>query len=930
MAFPDTPLPIVTEMFIDGAWVNVTADEDDNDGGSRVRGTEAITITRGRPNEAARSTPGRCRFGINNRDGKYSDRNPSSPYYHKLGRNVPTRVRVTPNETYLRLPYPYGGENRNERAHAEDAAALDITGDIDVRIDVDFEEWTRNSLVLMSKYLTTGDSRSWLWYITSDGFLTFSWTTAGTFASLVTRTATAAVTPAGRIALRVALDADNDSSGHDVSFYTADDIDSSWTQVGSTVTTAGTTSIHSGSAQVEIGSANEGSSGFTTLDHPMGRVYAAQVRDSSGTLVVDADFRDVEVGVAGVDDGLGNTWVIGAPARIASDRVRFYGEASVSLPDWDKTGRDVRVTIDAAGIFRRLGQNLALRSPLYRYIRSHSPVAHWPLEDEVGTQRPAAAVSGVQSAGARGVTFGAVDDLLGSQPTAQIGSTSARMGAAFPAYAGTDSWTFTFSVKLPAAPASTTEIMRLGTSGTGRSWRFLVTSTTYEIEVRDDQGTVLDSAAFTFGDGAEPGQWVVFVVEATQSGSDVSYEAAWHPVDVEVFYSTGAQSFAGTVGSLASWNVSGSTGNLDAGYAHIAGASHLELYETLNHNYFHASAGWRDEAAADRIERLCREEGIPYDIVGVSHLTPTMGRQTAGNILDLLQECADVDMGLLTEGRDFPGVLYVCRRAMQNRTGAELSHSNHHLSQAPGVVEDDQTLANIVIVTRKEGSSHRSELATGKMSTAAHPDGIGPYEKAVTVNVTDDRQLADQAGWRLHIGTWDEPRFAGIRVQLERAPFLASESLTNAILATDVGQWLALRDLPPGAGSSESDVIVQGYAEKLGAHTWDLTYNSAPAGPYRVSVLGTAPKRLIGSTTSALDGDVTSSGTSLSVSSECLWSTSAAGFDIEVGGEKMTVTAISGTTSPQTFTVTRSVNGIAKSHSAGTKVRLWTRTFIGV
>ena len=36
----------------------------------------------------------------------------------------------------------------------------------------------------------------------------------------------------------------------------------------------------------------------------------------------------------------------------------------------------------------------------------------------------------------------------------------------------------------------------------------------------------------------------------------------------------------------------------------------------------------------------------------------------------------------------------------------------------------------------------------------------------------------------------------------------------------------------------------------------------------------------------------------------------------------MTVTAITGASSPQTFTVVRAVNGIAKSHPAGTTVSL--------
>ena len=51
-------------------------------------------------------------------------------------------------------------------------------------------------------------------------------------------------------------------------------------------------------------------------------------------------------------------------------------------------------------------------------------------------------------------------------------------------------------------------------------------------------------------------------------------------------------------------------------------------------------------------------------------------------------------------------------------------------------------------------------------------------------------------------------------------------------------------------------------------------------------------------------------------------------FDVRVGvGERMPVTAVSGSTSPQTFTVTRGVNGVQLAHAAGADVRLWTPAY---
>jgi hypothetical protein len=62
----------------------------------------------------------------------------------------------------------------------------------------------------------------------------------------------------------------------------------------------------------------------------------------------------------------------------------------------------------------------------------------------------------------------------------------------------------------------------------------------------------------------------------------------------------------------------------------------------------------------------------------------------------------------------------------------------------------------------------------------------------------------------------------------------------------------------------------------------------------------------------------------LSFTSGPTWSTDPTDvpWDVTVGGERMTVTEVTGADSPQTWTVTRSVNGVVKSHAAGADVRL--------
>jgi hypothetical protein len=95
-----------------------------------------------------------------------------------------------------------------------------------------------------------------------------------------------------------------------------------------------------------------------------------------------------------------------------------------------------------------------------------------------------------------------------------------------------------------------------------------------------------------------------------------------------------------------------------------------------------------------------------------------------------------------------------------------------------------------------------------------------------------------------------------------------------------------------------------------------------------LSFTGLAPTR-VDTDGSQLAAGVSATATTLSVTVTAgrLWITSSAfpaefPFDVRVGGEGVRVTAITGASSPQTFTVVRSVNGISKPQTANTDVRL--------
>jgi hypothetical protein len=281
MAFPQTPLPIAVDLSLDGTtWTDVTTD---------VRAEQRVQITRGRSNWAQSVDPGRCTFTLDNSTGKYSPRNPAGPYYGQIGRNTPVRVSVLTGSVALDLPGAAG-----DAATTPDVAALDITGDIDIRIDATLPNW------VPAEYPSSGQSDydrteliakraagqiSWGLH-TRAGRPYFEWSTNGLVVGSAWSAYGPPLGPSGRIALRVTLDVDNGAGGCTINFYTAPTMAGPWTLLDSG-TGSGTTSIFNGTAPLKIGDCTE-----STLWEPaLGRVHKAEVRNGiDGALVASPDF----------------------------------------------------------------------------------------------------------------------------------------------------------------------------------------------------------------------------------------------------------------------------------------------------------------------------------------------------------------------------------------------------------------------------------------------------------------------------------------------------------------------------------------------------------------------------------------------------------------------------------------------------------------
>lgn len=212
---------------------------------------------------------------------------------------------------YLLVPTGVTGADGN--ASTPDHASLDITGDIDIRVEVTMDDWSPSAArFLVSKYVNVGNQRSYFFFLNVNGFLGLQWSTDGAAATLASASAGVSLAATdGRLALRAVLDV-NDGSGNRVTtFYTAPSIDGAWTVLYVDLAPAGATSIFAGSAPLEVGNAqNNGTIGLG------GRVHAMELRNSVGSLVAAPDFTVQLPGTGGFVDSTGKTWTVNAAAAI--------------------------------------------------------------------------------------------------------------------------------------------------------------------------------------------------------------------------------------------------------------------------------------------------------------------------------------------------------------------------------------------------------------------------------------------------------------------------------------------------------------------------------------------------------------------------------------------------------------------------------------
>lgn len=816
MPFPTTPLTVSVEVQISGVWTDVTAD-------AYLR--DPITISRGRADEGSRVDPGSCSLTLNNRSGKYSPRNPASPYYGQIGRNTPLRVSVRAGDSHLDLD-----GNLANYASTPDTAALDITGDLDLRAEIS-TEWRDepDNQFVLAKWDPTGDQRSYGLRIYNNS-LNFSWSPDGTAGSSMNAFWTLPRLPY-RAAVRATLDVDNGAGGAVVALYWAESLDGPWNFLGQHNHPV-TTSVFASTAPLLIGGSDP-----TTIPPRVpltGEGHRFEVRSGiAGTVVAAPDFRALAPGTTSFTDSAGRAWTLSGTAAVTNRNTRFHGEVSSWPTRWDVSGKDVWVPVEAAGILRRLGQGTKpLDSTLRRRIPFHTPLAYWPLEEGVEATHAYSPIPGVAPLVASGFTWANNDTLPSSAPLPVLKSS----GGTLPAHSGRvpapsgaiTGWQVRWLYRLDTAPATLRTHMRFLTTGTAAEWILQQRGDGSRLIGLDaDGGTIFTQ---DIGTGSDLyGQWNSVHVRTAQNGGAVDWTVAWQDVGGDVGEASG--SFTGAIGRIT--EVTSPSGGYSSDLDGMA-LGHIAVFgTTLTTAYEGAITAYAGESAWSRADRLASEEDVPLALVGVAADTQAMGVQSSATLVELLQQCADTDGGILSEQRERLGLRCRNRVSTYNQTPALALNYTAPGEVAPPLepVDDDQHVRNDIEVERIGGSTARAVLQTGPLSTAAPPAGVGRYDVSVDLSLAGDNQAAPIANWLLHLGTWDEARYSRVHIDLAAAPHLI-----NAAIDLEVRDRITIANPPAWLPPGPIDLLMEGYTETIGLYEWDLVCNCTPAGPWTVAV----------------------------------------------------------------------------------------------
>lgn len=646
----------------------------------------------------------------------------------------------------------------------------------------------------------------------------------------------------------------------------------------------------------------------------------------------------------------------GVPVRVrafvegsTSPTVLFQGYAAAWEPGWEVPGSPRITKLTAAGYLRRALQGASPLESALRRSFSGNPytVGYWPCEDGGDATSLAPAVgltAGAFSVGAD--PAGKTTDAPSSGPVVKLGGGALSFNVdPFPAVL-VQMVRCLFQFPKAGTIADGTLLMQVFCTGTAAKFDLnYKTGGNVQLNVRDRFENII-YASPTLNWGLD-GECRLMDLTLTQNGADIDW--TWGTLR------PGAAVLGASIGTVAAYTIGtirgvtvNATGLLDdVGFGHLAilanDVRRSSLQRALNGWAGELSQSGRSTGADEipRLQRLAQETGLlvqwqePSPVGGGSQpfaantdFTPAdyMGVQGGKTVVDLAREVEATDGGILYDGVG-PGLTYVERRVIESAGAAYLiDAAARTLAPSLAPVADDQRLRNSVTVARANGSEATAVDVTGPMGTAA----VGLYEDSTTLSLFTDEGCLLEAGWRLSKGTVPGYRFPTLELDLKALP-----NTINPVAFLRPGHLVRVDNLNavlPFGPQSIVRLLVEGVQHRITARGWRVTLVCSPYQTWRVGVAaadtGTTDGYVLRGAddgTSTLAAGAAAGATSISVATPAgspLWTRVADDFVpnllLDVGGHLVTCSAISGASSPQTFTV----SALPAAVAAGAKVTL--------
>lgn len=930
VSFPADILDMHVEVLINNVWTDVISD---------VQGDkQVVTINRGSDVGLGKVQPSDISFILNNFDGRYSPRNPTGPYYGLLQRNPPVRVLVYPHFT------AGSGMDDTDTFTRTVSSAWGNSDGGNTYIDLG-----AGGTVLTSDWsVSSGKGNHYIPAVASYrcSALDLALTDVDVYATFDTSVAnvTGGVIEPGNIMLRVQY---NGSTFTDyylarVEVSTAEVVTARLMRASGTVSLASVTvpTITWTAQPLRVRARVLGITLYMKVWDP-----AVSGEPDAWTLQVD-DYTLTTPGGVGFRSGIasGNTNI---PCTFTWDDVsivaiftRIFGE----IPEWPTTLKQstalMTTKVQASGIMRRLNQgSKVIRSPLQRKYLDMSPVIYWALDDGPDADFGGSTIT----AGAQSIfaITGLIELSKVAGPTgapanlpqmAQNISASAVALAAHVTEETTSSYTIDLCILASHAPSATswsyTPITWSDTNGNtftlvmaGSAYAHYITAWGYTV-------SALNINAQINWDVVD-GKWHHIRIEVELSGSTTTISLLLD----DLYYATDSE--AGFIASDIT-NV-GILNNLKA-EIESASIGHIGIFTGVGlTTTYQAFLGYPAETISTRTTRLAAQDDIAI-IIADDGSSPLLGPQRTVAIMDMLVDVQSADLGVLTEARNAYALNMRTLNNLYDTAPVTLSHTLHHFSSGLRFTDDDALIWNSVTVQRYNGTKQVKQKLTGPLNIQPFPYGVGMYDRgAFTTHIAYDSDVLHVASWLVELNTRDEVRYTLIPINLARSALATNPTLCAQIAMLDVGDIITLTGLPSTISYNDVHCMIVGYTEKLTNFGWTIDFYTVPAGNYLTVGIYDDTDSRYAPTYSELATSINTTETTLSISVTGIRWVRAADdatslpFDIIIGGERMTVTAVTGTSSPQSFTVTRSINGVVKSHTAGAlaEVRLFQETCYG-